>query len=82
MQTGQLTIQLPKTEIIFLERYAKQHQMTMAELIDAYVKQLQQSENTAVWPAIDPEIEKHAGILPGDLDVKREYAAYFEAKHR
>ncbi len=77
----QIIIQLPKTEATFLEKYIKRHKITIDELIDMYIKQLQMIEEHSSFD-IDAEIEQHAGIIPSDIDVKKEYYDYLEEKHR
>ncbi len=82
METTQLTIQLPKAEISFLEEYTQRHKISIAELIDTYIRQLQQAENNVSFSDIDAELEQHTGIIPGDIDVKREYYDHLQGKHR
>lgn len=82
METTQLTIQLPKTEVSFLEEYTRRHKISIADLIDTYIKQLQQSENHVSSSGIDAELEQHTGIIPGGIDVEHEYYEHIEGKHR
>lgn len=82
METTQVTIQLPKSEIRFLEEYTKRHKTTITELFDAYIRQLQQAEDKRALSAIDAELEQHTGIISADIDVNREYYDYLEEKHR
>ena len=82
MKTTQFTIQLPKAEATFLEEYTKRHNITISELIDIYIRQLQQAEKTASRSAVDAELEQHTGVIPDGIDVKREYVNYLEEKHR
>jgi hypothetical protein len=81
METTQLTIQLPKTEVSFLEEYTRRHKISIADLIDTYIKQLQEAENT-VSSGIDAELEQHTGIIPDDIDVEHEYYEHIEGKHQ
>lgn len=78
MQTKQLTVQLPEMEINFLEDYANRHQITVSKVIDYLIEQLQISEKYV----LHPDIEKHSGILPKDIDAEKEYYGYLEEKHK
>ena len=81
METTQITLQLPQAEIRFLEEYAKRHKTTITQLFDAYIRQLQQREETQEFSAIDAELEQHSGIIPLHVDAKREYYDALTKKH-
>jgi len=78
MNPAKLTIELPASEIVFLEEYAKRHQTTIAELFEQFIKQLRMSENYS----FHPDIQKFAGMVPKDIDARREYYEYLEEKHK
>jgi len=83
METTQLTIRLPKSEMMFLEEYTKRHKISISELIDIYIKQLQQIEDTPpLLSDLDEEFEQHVGIIPMDVDVEKEYYDYLKEKHK
>ena len=69
MDTTQLTVHLPESDVTFLEAYAKRRNITISELIDQYIKQLQISEGYS----FHPDIEKNAGVMSSDIDAKRTY---------
>ena len=78
MPTSRLTIDLPKSEIDFLEKYAKRNKTTVIELINRWIKSLE----TKSKPAIHPEIEKFTGIIPPDADVDKAISDYIMQKHK
>jgi len=81
-----LTIRLPQPEVAFLENYANRHHFTIAELIDLYIKQLQLAEQVSATfvrnAEIETEIAQHRGLLPSDIDGRKEYYDYVEKKHQ
>jgi hypothetical protein len=78
MDAIQLTIQLPESEVAFLEEYAERHKVTVTQLIDLFVKQLRIAEQYSYHP----DIKKFAGIAPKDVDAQKAYYEYLEAKHK
>jgi len=78
MNLTKLTIQLPASEVVFLEEYAKRHQTTIEELVEQFIKRLRMHENYS----FHPDIQKFAGIVPKDIDARREYYEYLEEKHK
>lgn len=78
MNATALTIQLPQPEIAFLKDYAERHQVTVSEVIDYFVKQLRVAEKYS----FHPDIERFAGMIPKEVDVRKEYYEYLEEKHR
>ena len=73
-----LTIQLPKSEIDFIESYVKKRKLSVAEVVGEFIEQLRLVE---AHP-IHPEVKKMIGIIPDDIDVKKSYASYLEEKHQ
>ncbi len=78
MATRKLTIRLPEEDIDFARDYAAEHGMTMTELIDRYLKSLQTRHK---GPLAD-EIVRFSGIIPADIDGRREYHEGMAKKHR
>jgi len=78
MNLAKLTIELPAAEAIFLEEYAKRHKITIEEIFEQFIKQLRMYENYS----FHPDIQKFAGIVPKDIDARREYYEYLEEKHK
>lgn len=65
METAKLTVRLPKKDLEFAKKYAQEHQITVTELIDRYLRRLQGEQP----PIIHPEVERMSGILPPDVDA-------------
>ncbi len=76
MQTSQLTINLPDSELNFLKQYAQKNKKSISELIDQWVKSLQTK------PSIHPDIIKFSGIIPDNIDVNKEITDYLMDKHK
>jgi len=74
----QLTVDLAESEITFLMEYADKHKITIAELIDQYVKQLRIADRYSYHP----DIEKFTGIVRDGIDAKSAYYEHIEEKHR
>lgn len=75
METGKLTVRLPKTSLDFAKQYAEAHQITVTELIDRYLRSLRE----VVGPT-SCEVEKISGLIPIDADVEAEYREHLRAK--
>jgi hypothetical protein len=78
MTTTRLTINLPKSEIDFLKKYARMNNISVSNLIDRWIKILKAKST----PAIHPDIEKFTGIIPADIDVDKAITEYIMTKHR
>ena len=74
MHTLPITIQIPAPHKSFLESYTRRHQVTLSQLIDTFVEQLQVVEGYTVHP----DLRELSGILPADIDGQQEYYAQFE----
>lgn len=77
MATAELTIRLPQEDLEFAERYAREHRMTLAELIDRYLRRLRRRSDVG----IHPEVERISGILPEIPDARLEHRAHLLEKH-
>lgn len=77
MKTAELTIQLPMEEINFLKQYAQRHRITISELVDRYVKELQISQKHD----IHPDIRRFSGIIPKDIDAHEMFYEHMMEKH-
>lgn len=73
-----LTVQLSKKDFEFAERFARDHRLTVTDLVDRYFQALQL---TASLP-IEPEVEKISGIIPAeDGDYEDLYRDHLLRKH-
>lgn len=78
MLKSKITINLPQSDINFLERYAAKKSRTISDLIDEYITLLRKIENYS----FHPDIEKYAGFLPNNLDAKATYYHHIIEKHQ
>jgi hypothetical protein len=77
MSMDELTLRLPAGEIEFIEEYAKGRKLTVSELIEQYIRELQVSQKFEPHP----DLKKVTGIIPQNLDVKAEYYQHLVEKH-
>ncbi len=73
MGNSQLVVDIPGNDISFLNEYAKRYQVTISNLIDQYIKQLQKYEKYD----IHPDVEKNIGIIPNGISAEEEYYGNF-----
>lgn len=78
METHKLTVRLPADEVAFVKRYARQHGVTVTEVLHRYLDRLR----NAGEHEIHPDVAGLAGILPGDMDVRDEYLRAMQDKHQ
>jgi hypothetical protein len=78
MPIATLTVSLPSEEIEFLQRYAQQHGLTVAEVVAGYLQRLK----SGTQPAIHPEVAALAGVVPPEVDAEAEYDRHLVDKHR
>jgi hypothetical protein len=71
-----MTVQLPEAEARFLEAYAKEHAISIAELVTRYARRLQRH--------LDPHPAnlKFTGSVPAEVDARAEHRRHLEDKHR
>ena len=77
MNDARLTIRLPADDLEFVKNYARKHHLTVTGLIKHYVKILEQTESGAVPKDVFPI----TGIIPGNVDVRKEYREGMLKKH-
>jgi hypothetical protein len=78
METTKLTVRLPKADVDHAKAYARDHGITVTELIDRYFQRLERPTGRG----IHPEVEKLAGIVPNGVDARALYAEHVLDKHR
>jgi hypothetical protein len=78
METTELTVELPASEVAFIEQYAAQQGLTVSQLIDRYIKRLQKLEQHP----IHPEVERISGLIPDTIDAEAEYYERVWKKHQ
>ena len=75
--TSKLTIRLPKDDLQFAKTYAKDHGITVTELIDRYLRRMQRGQNGLR----SQEVSKITGLIPKDIDPVDEYRKHLLKKH-
>jgi hypothetical protein len=78
MATRKLTIRLPEEDIDFAKEYAANHGLTMTQLIDRYLKDLQRRPEGQ----LSPDIIRFSGIAPQVDEPRDEYYEALEEKHK
>ena len=77
METAKLTVRLPKEDLEFAKRYAREHRMTVTELIDRQLRRLRSQSETG----IHPEVERISGLVPPQVDARAEHREHLLKKH-
>ena len=77
MKTTALTVQLPEDDAQFLEAYAREHAVSIAELFARYARRLQNAPR-----APHPKNLKFTGVVPPEVDAREEHRQHLEDKHR
>lgn len=77
METVELTVHLLKENLEFAEQYAREHQMTVAELIDRSIQGLRAGMDGPVHP----EIEAISGVVPSEIDAEALHREHLLHKH-
>ena len=75
-ETAKLTIRLPKAHIETARQYAREHGITLTELVDRQFRGLDHSG--------DPHseaVQEISGLLPEDLDAQAAYEEYRAGKY-
>ena len=78
MNAVKLILELPVSDVVFLEEYATQQKTTIEELFDQFIKRLREIENYS----FHSDIPKFAGVIPPDVNARKEYYEYLEEKHK
>lgn len=78
MPAAELTVPLPPEEIEFLQKYAREHGTTAAEIVARYVHRLK----TAASRPLHPEVAQITGLIPETTDASAEYRQRLLDKHR
>lgn len=77
MKTTALTVQLPEDDAQFLEIYAKEHSVSVAELVMRYARRLQNSPHSP-----HPKNVEFTGTVPSDVNAREEHRQHLQGKHR
>lgn len=75
-ETTKLTVRVPREHLEAAKAYARQHGVTLTEVIDRYLRALQSSR---VEPS--KEVAAITGLVPSNIDAASEYRDHMMAKH-
>ncbi|HET6566322.1 MAG TPA: DUF6364 family protein [Rhodothermales bacterium] len=78
MDSAEIRIRLPKRDLAFVEAYAKEHRLTVAQVIDRSLKLLQKLDPEA----IHPDLRAITGIIPPGVNAEEEYYNHLLRKHQ
>ena len=77
MEISKVTVRIPKEDLDFAKEYAKNHNLTLTELIDRYIKMLKINNQKM----IHPEVEKISDLIPKHINARGNYIKAMERKH-
>lgn len=77
-ETTKLTIRIPVQDALFAKQYARDHGITVTEVIDRYLRQLRELEDYKPSTAL----EQITGLIPSDIDAEEVYRRHQLNKHR
>ncbi|MEM7658072.1 MAG: DUF6364 family protein [Bacteroidota bacterium] len=77
-----LTLSLNEQVIANAKMFAKENQISLSKLIEAYLKSVTTNQTKSI--EITPLVESLSGVidLPSEFDVREEYADYLTEKYR
>ena len=75
METTEISIRLPKDEVEFLEAYAREQGLSVADVIDRFIQQLQDTAD------VHPDVCRISGLVPEEVDARVAYRAHLLRKH-
>jgi hypothetical protein len=76
--TGKLTVRLPREDVEFLRRYARENRLTVTQVIDRHLQHMRHLE-----PArLAPELDAITGLVPADVDTEEIWRDYQKSKHQ
>lgn len=78
METAKLTVRLPKRDLEFAKRYAQEHRITVTELIDRYLRRLQDQLDVP----IHTEVERISGLVSAEIDAEASHRDHLLQKHQ
>lgn len=77
-ETTKLTIRVPAQDVLFAKQYAKDHGLTVTEVIDRYLRQMRELQDYSPSPAL----EAITGLIPADIDAENEAMEHRIKKHQ
>ncbi len=78
IETTKLTIRIPVQDAVFAKKYAREHGITVTEVIDRYLRQMRELENYRPSTAL----EAVTGLLPPEINAEKEFRDHRMQKHQ
>jgi hypothetical protein len=78
MNSTEVIVQLPSEEAEFLEKYAKEHATSVAEIFVRYARRLQSTAHREPHP----ENVKFSGSVPSNVDAQEDFHKHVVDKQR
>ncbi len=76
MQETKLTVRVPRDLLENVKRFAAQHNTTLTDLIEAYLRQI--PDQTSLKDA--PIVRRLSGVLPADVNTQ-DYKSHLDEKY-
>ncbi len=73
-----VVVELPEASVRFFEEYASNHGVTVAELVERYIQQLQSTSGQGAHPTL----KEISGTVPKEVNVWQSYQDYLLEKYR
>ncbi|MEE4173817.1 MAG: DUF6364 family protein [Xanthomonadales bacterium] len=75
--TTKLTIRLPTWQVEFVKRFAKNHGVTVTEVLSRYFERLQEDTEEE----LHPDVQWLVGLLPPDADPEAARWEHYKEKY-
>lgn len=75
--SSKLTVRLPTHSLETAKAYAKEHGITVTDLIDRYFRSLRRAGSEP-----GEQLRVITGLIPADIDAEAEYRQFLSDKHR
>ncbi len=73
-----LTVRLPRENLEFVKRYAAEHGLTVADVLNRYLTRLREDVEGRT---VHPSVERISGLVPPDADAEALYQEHLRGKH-
>lgn len=74
-----LTVRLPRENLDFVKRYAKEYGVTVTDILNRYLTRLREGVER---DEIHPDIQEISGLVPPEIDAEALYREHLLGKHR
>ncbi|MGM0595395.1 MAG: DUF6364 family protein [Pseudomonadota bacterium] len=76
-ETKKLTIRLPREDVEFAKAYAKEHGVTVTEVIDRFLRRMRALEQESP----SDKLAAITGLIPEGIDAEEAYRKHLQEKH-